>query len=341
MLEQDGSNLQEAEALCSRSYDAVLDINSCLSGLVCEDDTPFLGRLQGPFYQYLVDHPMHVSPLLSTAANLQHVICLDKTHIPYVKQHFPEVPSVHALPLAGTPSHKAGRGDAFRERKHALLFPATYMPLEHYVGKLQEIDASLPELAVTWGERSLAGETVSVTDECVKQGYPADAIRYMERYLRELRRHTVVEELSRQGIALALCGAHWQHAPFAAQVSEILPPCDYETMLDRMSGYHAVLNVQPLFPEAPHDRVLNGMCNQAVVLTDTCRRLETDFQSGSDYLPYSFATLSEDIARFAACWRDADCLRSIARNGLETVSSQYTWRHWCEAFLTEILQIRV
>lgn len=337
VLEEDGSNLQEAEKLCTVSYDAVLDINSYLPRLLCDDDMPFIGKLQGPFYHYLVDHPMHVRPLLSLASDLQHVICLDTTHQDYLARYFPYIPSSHALPLAGS----AGTAEIqkkYRVRKQSLLFPATYMPLEQYLESLQELDSTLPALAETLGKRSLSGEVLDLNDILAGKEYPEEACRYMDRYIRELRRQTVLEETLRQGIPLTLCGEHWQHAPFAADAQEILPPCGYAAMLAHMGEYAAVLNVQPLFPVAPHDRIFNGMRNGALVLTDSCLQLEKAFQEGVDYIAYSFGTLRSDIERFANLWKDIGRRRTIARSGLKKASKQVTWRQWCEQFLTEILQ---
>lgn len=335
-LAEDGSNLQEMEALADTSYDVILDINSYLPRLVSDDDTPFLARLQGPFYHYIVDHPMHVKPLLELNTSLQNILCLDSSHIDYIRKVFPDAPSVNVLPLAGSPAAMAQQEHRMENRKPSVFFPATYMPLEQYKEKLKNIDVKYAALADALAERSLSGEHIDTSKFNREENIPEEACCYLDRYLRECRRQAVLDELIRQELPVSLCGAHWEYSEYADGAQEILPPCSYDTMLAKMREYRIVLNVQPLFPETPHDRVYNGMRNRAVVLSDACRQLEQEFCHGEDYILYSFVTLRQDIEHFASIWTDVQLLDSIAQNGCCKVSESHNWVLWCERFLSMI-----
>ena len=333
ILAEDGSNLQEMEALANRSYDAILDINSFLPRLICDDDSPFLAKMQGTFYHYIVDHPMHVKPLLELNTSLQHILCLDQSHAEYVSKVFGEAASVHVLPLAGSPAAMAQRDNRIEKRKPYIFFPGTFMPLEQYKDHLKSLGNKYAVLADTLAERSLAGEYIDTSALAWDKNVPEEACRYLDKFLRESRRQKILDELIQHNFPVALCGAHWEYSGYVDCAQEILPPCSYDNMLAKMREYRMVLNVQPLFPETPHDRVYNGMRNRAVVLSDSCGQLEREFRHGDDYILYSFATLQQDLDYLRTIWNEPDLLDAIAGNGYSKVSDSHTWIKWCETFL--------
>ena len=62
-------------------YDAILDINSKLPYLTLEDGSPFLDRLNAPFYNWIVDHPLYHHPGLSFPLKNYHVLAIDQCPI--------------------------------------------------------------------------------------------------------------------------------------------------------------------------------------------------------------------------------------------------------------------
>lgn len=66
-------------------YRAVFDFNSLLPRLAMDDGTPVIDLFDGPFYDYIVDHPLfHYNCLMTRAKNF-HAIVLDEGQADYVK----------------------------------------------------------------------------------------------------------------------------------------------------------------------------------------------------------------------------------------------------------------
>lgn len=68
-----------------KKYRAVFDFNSLLPRLAMDDGTPVIDLIDGPFYDYIVDHPLfHYNCLMTRAKNF-HAIVLDEGQADYVK----------------------------------------------------------------------------------------------------------------------------------------------------------------------------------------------------------------------------------------------------------------
>ena len=73
-----------------KKYRAVFDFNSLLPRLAMDDGTPVIDLIDGPFYDYIVDHPLfHYNCLMTRAKNF-HAIVLDEGQADYVKKYHPQ-----------------------------------------------------------------------------------------------------------------------------------------------------------------------------------------------------------------------------------------------------------
>ena len=103
-------------------YRLILDFNSLLPRMVLDDGTPYVDRLAGPFFDYILDHPLfHYQGLSSGVKNL-HAIVLDEAQQKYVEKYYEKVASVHMLPLGATRAVYEGT----KEPECRILFPGTY-----------------------------------------------------------------------------------------------------------------------------------------------------------------------------------------------------------------------
>lgn len=90
-------------------YRLILDFNSLLPRMVLDDGTPYVDRLAGPFFDYILDHPLfHYQGLSSGVKNL-HAIVLDEAQQKYVEKYYEKV---------GERPHAAARGDKSSLRGH-------------------------------------------------------------------------------------------------------------------------------------------------------------------------------------------------------------------------------
>ncbi len=343
-LQEDHSNIDALEDYAGRAFDAVLDINGRLPLMVMDDGSPLIQHIHAPFFNYLVDHPMHLHPLLQCTARNYHPICLDESHRQYIRQYYPERKECYVLPLAASVPEQC---KPFSERSRQIFFPGTYVPLVEYTAKLKEISsacaprcASLAEEYVrqfftdpeildlpAWYQERQSGNLFNAQQLHIQ-------CRYIDRYLREIIRHQVIESVLEQGYQIHVTGAHWEyyHGKHADRLV-IHPSCDYPSMLEQMGNSQIVLNVQPLFPDAPHDRILCGMAGGAVVLTDSCIFLEEHMTAGQHYLRYDARNPGRSIHKLRRYLDSPKRLEEIARAGRQKIMGRYQWNNWVDQFL--------
>lgn len=94
------TNLERYEGV---HFDAMLDFNSLLPNLDTDEGDLFLDRIDAPFYDYILDHPLYHNKQLKAQLKRFHVICLDDEHADYIRRYYPHIKSVSVLPLCGLP----------------------------------------------------------------------------------------------------------------------------------------------------------------------------------------------------------------------------------------------
>lgn len=343
-LKEDHSNIHALENYAGCSFDAVLDINGRLPLMVMDDGSPLIHHIQAPYFNYLLDHPMHLHPLLQCKAQNYHLICLDESHRRYIREYYPDQGECDVLPLAASvPEHRK----PFLERSRRIFFPGTYVPFVEYTAKLKRLsstcatdcvslaeeyvrqyltDPAIPDLPA-WYQSRQSGKILGAQDLHIQ-------CRYIDRYLRETIRHRVIEAVLAQGYQIHVSGAHWEY--YDGKYGDRLvihPSCDYPSMLEQMGDSQIVLNVQPLFPDAPHDRIFCGMAGGAVVLTDSCSFLENKMTAGQDYLRYNIRKLDRSLHNLRKYLGFPDRLQEIAKSGQRKILDSYQWSHWVNRFL--------
>ena len=106
-----------------KSYKLMLDFNSLMPQLAEEDGTPVLDLIDGPFYDYILDHPLFHYNCLSAKARNFHAILLDEAQENYVKRYYPGVKSTLFMPLGATEAiTKEKRGQV----SDCILFIGSY-----------------------------------------------------------------------------------------------------------------------------------------------------------------------------------------------------------------------
>lgn len=352
-LAQDQANLDELEGFVGASFDAVLDINSHLPLIIMEDGSYLLDHVDAPFFNYIVDHPLHLHPILSSPVVNHHVICLDTEHQSYLERYYPNICSCHVLPIAAS---KSNIDKPFRERSWQFYFPGTYVPLSEYEEKLEKRNPRLLFLAQEylriaetehfmtipeWIQSVLPVEYSSASGRGEEKLSVAERLhldcRYVDRYVRERYRHQMIEKVLTAGISIHVTGAYWEHYEGrGAQNLCIHPACTYSETLEHMSDSQIVLNVQPLFVHAPHDRILCGMVNGAVVFTDHCTYLQKHLKAGKEYISYDIHAANAGLKMLQKMLRNPVALEEMAAAGQAFVSRHFLWSDWCEQFVEMI-----
>lgn len=338
-LEAEQKNIDDLEQFIGKSYTAIMDINSILPCMVCEDGSYLLDHIDAPFYNYIVDHPMHLHPILAETPKNYFVICLDQEHKQYIEKYYSHIRGVLVMPLAGTQSSNR---IPYQKRQWDVYFPATYVPLTEYHTKLQQNGTDDWKLASAFLEEWKQNEAMELTDWFLEKETPLEnaveeihrRCRYIDRYIREVYRHQIIEILLEEGVTIHVSGAYWNYYDGAAANRLVVhSACDYETMLQQMENSRVVINVQPLFQHAPHDRILNGMANGALLFTDSCTFLRECFRDTKPYVSYDWKYLKESAAKFADLLKDQEAMEQMAKEARDFVLQNNTWYHWIKAFL--------
>lgn len=337
-----GDDLDEKlEPHVGQTYRAILDFNSMLPRMEMEDGAPYLEKLNGPFFDYILDHPLfHYNGLSKHIKNLR-VITIDLAQQVYVQQYYKAVTKSYMLPLGSTEA----LGTAGKEAECRVFFPGTYdrpesvyelveqasEPLRSIMKELiarRVEDPLLPmeeafrlELARRGSEPGIA-ETPEQFALCMNAMYPVDA------YIRDYFRKKVLDELLERGIPVTVAGNGWEkyETPYESCLKRERE-MPFALSFERIARSHILLNVSPIFNRGMHDRIPAGMANRVAVLTDKNPYLEGRMADGKEIClydlkePYAAADRAEELLTHPALREE------ITEAAYAVFKGGHTWRH--------------
>lgn len=319
-----------------QNFDFIFDINSILP-LLYEDDKPYLDCFDIPFVDYIVDHPIHQAHVLDRNLKNFNVICLDEEHCHYIETCYPEIKNTMAMPLAAT-CFIDEKDISSDKRKIDILFPATYTPVSYFEDILKDKGKVYFDYARECLDMIKQGCYFAVCDmkkhficeEKADKNVLPDVLRYIDKYIRECLRQIVVEAILKTGLFLDVIGARWEmyegRYGKRLNIHQQVLYCDISKYMQLSK---TVLNVQPLFKNAPHDRIYNAMSNGAVAITDWVAGLSPVYEAGRDYLEYNFVDLEKDFERIKNKIFDNNGIENIRCNAYEKVIQYDTWIERC------------
>ena len=324
-------------------YRLILDFNSLLPRMVLDDGTPYVDRLAGPFFDYILDHPLfHYQGLTSGVKNL-HAIVLDEAQQKYVEKYYEKVASVHMLPLGATRAVYEGT----KEPECRILFPGTYDRPDAVYQIVENAPEPLGSMMKDLIERRLADPTLPMEEAFSQQlkeeklELPAgqfalfmNSMYAVDAYVRDYFRKAVLDALLAEKLPVTVFGEGWEKYSCGDEHSlRREPAVPFALSFERITKAHVLLNVSPIFNRGMHDRVPAGMANHAVVLTDENPYLRRTFTDGKELLFYSLEkpdTLCEQAERTLT---DVRLREKIAASAYETFEREYTWKRRAEQIL--------
>lgn len=338
---------QELKTLTRQQFDGIFDVNSVLPSVLL-DEKYYPDYFDAPFYELIVDHPLHVHPSLNKPLKNHRVICLDRYHKEYIETYYPHIQKVYVMPFGGIPAEEFGEvSPTTGQEKIQLLFPGTYTPLSYYEQQLDSMGDSCLELAKEVLMEYRGGCKLPIDQLFRQMGNTDDTLftmqmykeRHVDRYVREWYRENLIQMLLKRGIVLDVSGFRWEmYEGEGKEYLRVHPPCSYPQQLALLRSSKVVLNCQPFFWDGPHDRILNAMCNQSVALTDSCEFLEREFVPDKELLVYD-RNQPEEFADMVEEWlQKPQVLEEIAWNGYKSASKNHTWYRRVEVLLREIHQ---
>lgn len=330
--------------LTGKKYRAIFDFNSLLPRLEMEDGTPFMEQLDGPFFDYVLDHPLfHYNALVRSGKNF-HAIVLDEGQREYVRTYHPHLAGVHMLPLGATEALFEGT----KNPADKILFMGTYdnpdsvyelvtsspEPLQTFMKNLIEQRLADPCLPMEEAfRRYLKEEDMELDDGnfslFMNAMYPVDA------YIRDYFRKAAIDELLAKKIPVLAVGEGWHKYTFANETyltkgKSVL----FELSFEKIAREQLLLNVSPIFNRGLHDRILAGMANKTVVLTDENPYLRTRFKDRENIALYSLKNM-ESLSELAGELMENSSLREhIAEQGYQEFAANHTWSERAKTILS-------
>lgn len=323
------------EPLIGRKYRVILDFNSTLPRMVMEDGVPYLDKLDGPFFDYILDHPLfHYNGLTCGVKNI-HALVLDEGQRAYVERYYPRVPKVHALPLGATKALYEGA----KEAECRILFPGTYDSPDAVYEVVKSSPETLQGIMKQLIERRIA-EPLLPMEEAFRQylkehgmeltveqfALYMNAMYAVDAYVRDYFRKKALDALLSDGIPVTVMGNGWEKYRYAEEHSlrrEREMP--FGLSFERIAKAHILLNVSPIFNRGMHDRIPAGMANRAVVLTDGNPYLETHFTDGKELCFYSLDDLHTLSARAEQLIAGRVLREEIAERAYLEYEERHTW----------------
>ena len=347
----DESKSANIRLFIGKSYDAVIDFDSTLPSKRLEDGTPYISALDGPFINYLLDHPLYFHDQLSQKVP-QHVICIDRRHVSYLQKYYPELLSVSFAPLPMMPYNTADIKQ-IKDRKINLLFTGTYTSSGFIQRKLSDINPDARRdvfeiLSYMQADTNLAiedamqkfldtrGKTISnkMFRQFLQYYYLADTAAAA------WARDIVIRAILDKGIVLTVCGHGWNELKRYNNTYydnlKILPEVSYHQSVDMAYNTKVLLNVMPWFKNGIHDRVFTAAGHGAVCMSDTTQVL--DEIMGDYYIGYSLDKLENLYDKIKMVLNDTDYAQQLADMAKDIVRESYSFDAFAESLCNSYLK---
>lgn len=324
------------QPLYGQKYRLLLDFNSTITRMVEEDGTPVLDKLDGPFFDYILDHPLfHYNCLNADLKNLNGIF-LDEAQEAYVKRYYPRVKKTLTMSLGATEAVTGGK----KTETDTVLFMGTYdrpdkiyemvdlspEPLRSYMKELIEMRIEDPILPMEEGfGQLLKAHGEELPDD--KFALFMNAMYSVDAYIRDYFRKAALDELLKKKIPVQLVGEGWEkyQTPYE-RYRTIEKPVTFDLSFEKIAREQIMLDVSPIFNRGVHDRAIAGMANRTVVLTDSNPYRCAHFKNRKDMMFYSLAKI-DSLSEAAGELMENEKLRSeIRENAYQTFCAGHTWR---------------
>lgn len=337
---------EKLEGYLHKSYDLILDFNSLLPRMALEDGSLFLNHLDGPFYNWILDHPLFHHVALKAPIADSHAIFLDESQRDYVKEYYPEVKEQMFLPLAATESFIPVE----KEKEPAIFFSGTYGRLEDVEHTMQTVPTHLQEAMYAILEQRLADFELPMEEAYRRflreRGEEKDRVTFrnemnamypVDAYVRNYVRKKTLDTLLRAGIPVKVMGHDWEKYPVPEHGKlTIEKPVLFHLTFEKIAREHILLDAAPIFPHGIHDRVFAGMANRAVVLTEENENKRKRFTDGEELLYYSLKEPEELVAKAEELLTNRILRETVQENAYASYCREHTWEHRAKSILNHV-----
>ena len=337
------------EPFVGESFDAIIDMNSVLPYLINDKEERILDAIDGPFINYIMDHPLYHHPGLQFPLKNYYAVGLDHRHAEYMQKYYPHLKAVKVLPMAGT---RAVSRVPFEKRNREILFLGTYVQDDIVENKILELRRQINnatyetarDLYEDWNEQK---ETIEEALEKLLRGYSGAATaQEMDFYIQdvyelagfsELLNHMfLVDQRKRnekrlrvlkrvaEEYPLKVVGEGWDRTELRDTSNVCLVQgCAMSHSFEVMARHQVILDINPMFFDGLHDRVTSALANGCVCVTDMAESFDKKLQNENNIMFYKEKNLERVLE--ALNEKSTEELHEIAKAGEKWWADNYSW----------------
>lgn len=360
----DEEPLTALERYEGKRFDAMLDFNSLLPNLDTDEGELFLDKIDAPFYNYILDHPLYHNKQLKAELHRYHVICLDHDHADYVRRYYKHIRSVTALPLCGLPflqsdgEYQVSRlfmdgsleqldmsADSIAQipKTVDLIFTGTYSGANEMYEKMMSFGSTFSDEMKKMADLMISQPWITQEEAMLKLAEDEEpdigrlnvadrlyAFFLVDMYVKYYFREKVLEAVLSTGRRLTVYGGKWDtwetRYRNRLDIHAMVPFKDSPRIL---AGARISVNVMPWFKAGIHDRVFTAMRSGTVSFTDGSRMLADTFTDGKELLTYDLGHMSEIPEKLERYLSDSDMLEQVRSQGIKAVRGVHTELERC------------
>lgn len=334
----------------TKGYDAIIGINNTLPAEKFEDGTFVVDLFQCPIFDLFVDAPYYHHKTLREHAENLHIIMLDEGHIRYCERYYQPLKSVSMACLPG-PVEIAKN---YKDREIDILFTGSledknkWKEAVHtkYAGmwetdlfdKMIEIGLVEPNYSTEHVLRALLeANAVDYNDEQWKMLMNYFGI-HSEIYFRGYYREKLITTLVDAGLNIHVVGKGWENLYSECPKNLILHgSVEFAEVAKMTANAKIILNVMPWFKDGMHDRILSGMMNGAVCVTDGSAYINSHFLDDEELLIYDLKEIDKLPVRLKQLLQNEERAKSIVEKGKKKAFENYSWNKIVEENILKYL----
>lgn len=331
-----------------QEYDFILSFNGMLLGMQDE----IISNPNTLFWSFLVDHPYHHHLRLLSKCNNHYVSCIDRKHVEYVKQYYPNIKNCGFMPHGGNVPDYELR--PFEERSYDVVFVGSYGNCDEYVKQLDGLPEWIREIAENIVNDFLSGYEGTIEDLLKEYLEKQEIIltkavfrdllskiAFVDHYIRLKNRERVMDVLLDNCISIHVFGSGWEkYHNRQSRYLHIHGEVDYKQVQSIMCDTKIILNILPLFCEGSHERVFTSMLCGAVCVSECNQYLKEEFVHEEDICFYSRNQVERLPELMNQLLQNLPMAQQIAARGKEKVLLKHTWDHRAEQIVSQAWAMR-
>ncbi len=279
----------------NKGFDVAIAFNSYGYHETDIGDINVFNYLKVPFYNWIVDHPNEHTDFLISNVNNYNIICIDRNHVQYVKQHFPNIKDVFFIPLGGKrymENFDFSFG-AYSKREFNVTLCGSLGSLTKYESLISQLPENINRIVCDVIDQMLSNSSIcyeeALNKVLLEKKITFDKDDFLElspilglanQYVRQYFRKESISALLTNGLSIDIFGEGWDE--FKNTRAKIHGSISYEETLKVTANSKISLNILPAFKDGLHDRIPTAMMNGALVATDFSKYMHECFISDGE-----------------------------------------------------------